>query len=216
MNQILVCFAVLEEAKFLKQMSGPKFSASTLITGIGQANAEKSINDVLSSQRPSLVLSSGFAGGLRPNLETGTVLFSGDTDSGLHAALVNAGAKPGQFHCSKRIITTAKDKQRLWKSTDADAVEMESQFIYAVCRKQNIPCATVRVILDTATEDLPLDFNRMMNARQEMSYGKLVLALMKSPRKIGELLKLQKHMRIAARSLAQVLFSAINACGCRE
>jgi hypothetical protein len=63
----------------------------------------------------------------------------------------------------------------------------------------------VRVILDTAEENLPLDFNRLMNSRQEMDYGKLTGALVKSPGKIGSLLRLQKQSQAAAEKLAQVL-----------
>ena len=53
----------------------------------------------------------------------------------------------------------------------------------------------MRVILDTANEDLPLDFNQLMTADQKMSYGKLALALVKSPGKVGALLRLQKQSR---------------------
>jgi hypothetical protein len=63
----------------------------------------------------------------------------------------------------------------------------------------------VRVILDTAEEDLPLDFNQLMNARQQMDYGKLALALARSPGKLGALLRLQKQSRAAAEALAAVL-----------
>ena len=63
----------------------------------------------------------------------------------------------------------------------------------------------MRVISDTANEDLPLDFNRLMDADQNMRYGKLTAALLKSPGKIGALLKLQKQTQAAAEQLAQVL-----------
>ncbi len=77
--------------------------------------------------------------------------------------------------------------------------------ICATCREQNIPCATVRVILDAANEDLPLDFNQLMTARQQMNYGKLALALVRSPGKVGALLRLQKQAQTAAGTLAGVL-----------
>jgi nucleoside phosphorylase len=209
MNEVLVCFAVKEEGCFFREASRSLRAVKTVLTRIGQQNAEAVIKEALVRDRPRLVLSCGFAGGLRPELETGTVLFAAEPGSELQTALAEAGAKPGRFYCSNRIITAAAEKQALWKSTGADAVEMESQFICAACKKENVPSVTVRVILDTANEDLPLDFNRLMNARQQMSYGKLAMALMKSPGKIPALLRLQTQTRAAAQILSDVLVNTL-------
>jgi hypothetical protein len=78
-----------------------------------------------------------------------------------------------------------------------------------VCREQKIPCATLRVILDTAREDLPLDFNQLMTAEQKMNYGKLALTLAKSPAKVSGLLKLQQQTKTAAEKLGQVLAAVL-------
>src|SRR4051812_4418955 len=69
-NQILVCFAVKQEAKFFF-----KPESEILISGMGPSNAEKALKGVLEKKRHSLVLSCGFAGALNPALTVGTVLF---------------------------------------------------------------------------------------------------------------------------------------------
>jgi hypothetical protein len=161
------------------------------------------------SYEPILVLTCGFAGGLNPDLKLGDVLFEcgiRNAECGtLAERLAAAGAKPARFFCADRIATTAAEKKKLHDETGADAVEMESAAIYAVCREHRIPCATVRVISDTANEDLPLDFNLLSRPDQSLDYGKLFLAIARSPGKIGALMKLQKQTQFAAGRLAQVL-----------
>ena len=82
---------------------------------------------------------------------------------------------------------------------------MESEAIHAVCRERGIPCATVRVISDTAHEDLPLDFNALAKPDMTLDYGKLLWTVAKSPGKIGGLLRLKKNCGFAAERLAEVL-----------
>ncbi|MEY2429959.1 MAG: adenosylhomocysteine nucleosidase [Verrucomicrobiota bacterium] len=202
---ILVCFAVKEEAGAFKRMAGSRANVLTLLTGMGKANAERAIRGALESRKPGLVLSCGFAGGLRADLASGTVVFAADGQTELESALTNAGARPAKFHCSERVASTVGAKGALRDTTGADAVEMESQIICGICQEQKIPCAIVRVILDTADEDLPLDFNALMTADQRMDYGKLAMALIRAPGKIGGLLRLQKQSREAAEKLAEVL-----------
>ncbi len=204
-RKVLVCFAVKEEAgAFLKLVGGIR-SVRVILVGMGRRNAERAIRTALAEERPELVLTCGFAGGLRPDLTLGTVVFDAGAETGLEAALLAAGAKPARFHCAERVASTAAEKRALRAATGADAVEMESGTIFAVCREQNIPCATVRVILDTAEEDLPLDFNELMTPEQKLSARRLALALAKSPGKAGELLKLQRKGKGAAGRLGQVL-----------
>ena len=94
--------------------------------------------------------------------------------------------------------------------TGADVVEMESAAIHAVCAEKNIPCVTVRVISDTANEDLPLDFNALAKPDKSLDFGKLAWAIAKSPGKIGALMKLQKKTSFAAQQLAGVLEKIIS------
>jgi adenosylhomocysteine nucleosidase len=205
----LVCFAVKEEAKPFSQLAGPQPHLRTLITGMGWRHAEQAIRAALQKERPQRVLTCGFAGGLNPDLLTGTVVFSVDAATGLEPALRAAGAKAARFHCADRVAVTAQEKHVLRDRTGADAVEMESSIICKVCREQQISSGTVRVILDALDQDLPLDFNALMTPDQQMSYSKLARALLTSPSAIGRLMAFQKQCATAAQALGRVLTQAL-------
>ena len=223
-ERVLFCFAVEQEAKFFqpareKLVAGigrddpARFRAmEKLFTGIGRENAERKLHAKLKEDPYQLVLSCGFAGGLNPYFKTGTVVFSADEDAGLTDALLMAGACPVRFHCSTRVAITVEEKANLFESTGADAVEMESSIIRAICRAHGIPSATIRVISDAADENLPLDFNALLTSEQQLNYPKLVLTLLSSPSKIPALLRLQRQTQLAARRLAEVLVRLVP-CG---
>jgi adenosylhomocysteine nucleosidase len=219
----LICFALKEEAAPFRKIAAGKAGISILLTGIGRQNAEKAVCDILAASSPELVLICGFAGGLNPDLKPGEVVFElidrrdefhefqteekirDSQSSPLREKLLAAGAKPVRFFCANRIATTVAEKNKMRDETGADVVEMESEAIHAVCRERGIPCATVRVISDIAGEDLPLDFNALSKPDKNLDYGRLFLAIAKSPRKIGALMQLQKRTQFAAERLAEVL-----------
>jgi adenosylhomocysteine nucleosidase len=228
MMTTLICFALKEEAAPFRKIAAAKLTRisqidtdlirenscnpcqksgiSILLTGIGRQNAEKSIREFLATHSPKLVLTCGFAGGLNPDLKLGDVIFELSTlNFQLSTSLSAAGAKPAKFFCADRIATTVAEKKKLRAETGADAVEMESVAIHAVCAERGIPCATVRVISDTANEDLPLDFNALSKPDKNLDFGKLFLAIAKSPGKIPQLMALQKKTGFAAQQLAAVL-----------
>jgi len=204
-GQVLVCFAMPEEAGVFKKWARGQSSVQVLLTGMGVVNAERAVRRALASIRPKAVLSCGFAGGLRPGLVRGTVVFEAVGLTALEQSLQLVGAQPARFHCASRIALKAAEKRALWESTGADAVEMESRAICEVCREQAIACGIVRVISDTAEEDLPLDFNQLMTPSHDMDFRKLAKSILKSPRSIGGLLRLQRECKAAARRLAAVL-----------
>lgn len=199
----LVCFAVKEEAAAFKKTKS--LCAELLITGIGTRNAIEKLYPILEVRTFSHVLTCGFAGALNPELNVGDVLFDEDHEAKLTELLRLAGARPATFHCASRVATTAAEKAELRRSTGADVVEMESGVIRKICHERKIPSATIRVISDTANEDLPLDFNALMTSQQTISYPRLAAALLKSPDKVPRLMELQRNTRFASEKLAEVL-----------
>ena len=206
MKPTLVCFALKEEAAPFRKLAAGKTGVDILIVGIGRANAEKSVHNYLAAHSPRQVFTCGFAGGLNPDLKLGDVVFEvQNSKPEIQNQLLAAGARPAKFFCADRIATTVAEKKQLREQTGADVVEMESAAIHAVCAEKNIPCVTVRAISDTVLEDLPLDFNALAKADKSLDFGKLFLAIAKSPEKIGALMTLQKKTKFAAERLAEVL-----------
>ncbi len=201
-HDVLVCYAVKEEVgSGVVDLNG----GNVLVTGMGRRNAVQGIESELAEVKYRLVLTCGFAGGLNPALKTGTVLFSEDPGLGLSERLMRLGAVPGKFHCARRVAVTAQEKKSLRESTGADAVEMESSVIRTICHQKSVPSATIRVILDTATEDLPLDFNALMTSYDKINWPKLIGTILVKPHKILPLWRLQGKTTLAREQLDKVV-----------
>lgn len=201
----LVCFAVKEEAAHFRVSAPLAASRAIIITGMGGRNAAQAISGALERWQPRHVITAGFAGGLSPDLKCGTVIFDRKDEPHLAESLKALGALPATFHCANRIITAARAKGELRCQTGADAVEMESAIIATACRKAGVPCSTVRVISDAAQDDLPLDFNALMSANDQINWWRFVRAVAGRPTVIPRLLAFQRHTRTAAKNLGRVL-----------
>jgi len=214
---LLVCFAVEEETKFFAphRSGGKGFQLATTfqvwMTGIGRKNAAENARNAIAHMRPERVITAGFAGGLNPKLKCGTVIYEEDFDAGFGPELEALGAVPAKFYCHRRVAITAEEKAALWKETGADAVEMESSVIRTICREFHIPSATIRVISDDATQDLPLDFNALMTSEARINYLKLFGAVLSRPSRIPKLIEFQQQTIGAARKLGAVLEELLRA-----
>ena len=199
----LICFALKEEAAAFRPHASARPGLNTLIVGIGRANASRSVQAFLRGTHPDWVYTCGFAGGLAPDLQVGDLVHDTATTAPETARkLVALGVKPARFHCADRIAITVAEKKALRERTGAEVVEMESAAIHAACQAAGIPCTTLRVISDTAGEDLPLDFNALSKPDKSLDFGRLAWAVARSPGRIPHLLRLpQNSARAAAGSL---------------
>jgi adenosylhomocysteine nucleosidase len=210
-KKVAVCFALAEEAGPFERVCGDK--VHVFLTGIGRENAEKAAREFLATHSPELLMTCGFAGGLTPELKIGDVIFEiptngsagSDAYTAIRSKLAAAGTREAKIFCADRIATTATDKKQLREETGADAAEMESGAVQAVCGGRGIPCVTLRVISDTADQDLPLDFNKFLGPDKSLDMSKLMVAVAKAPWKMGALMELQKNTKLAAQRLADVL-----------
>lgn len=223
----LIFFAVPEEAGPFRQAwkdSGrPPFgrlkipgaprwregSVEVCVTGMGRQNAHRVASRRLAEDPAAWVVTAGFAGGLHPDWPRGTVGFAADPAFPGAQLLESADARPATFHEALRVVVTPEEKAALHRQTGADAVEMESATIRALCQERGIPSATVRVISDAASDTLPLDFGALMTPDDQLDFARLAWALVRSPGTIPELIRFQRQVQAAARALARVLITLV-------
>lgn len=207
-RNVLVCFALRQEAVPFKRLIGPYPTVSILVTGMGLSNARRAVLDAIGKRHFDEVFSCGFAGGLKVGLTPGTVLFETENPA-LKDRLNKAGAIPCRFALAPRLLVTAAEKADFYKQTGADAAQFESEAVQAICREHNIPFAVVRVVFDAADEDLPVDFNEFMSATGRFRYVKFFWAVARAPGRARPFIELANRCKVTSEKLAVVLAAAM-------
>ena len=187
------------------------------VSGIGEAAAAAAARRLVLAGATALA-SFGMAGGLDPALICGAVLLPEEvmTRSGavsataggwrqrLHAALpVSAIACGGRLLTSERPIGTPDAKAAAWRQSRASAVDMESAAIAQVAGQAGVPFIVLRVIVDTASDQLPAGVIAA-SAGGQPRIGRLLGELLRAPSDVGALIRLSARYRIATRVLAAV------------
>jgi adenosylhomocysteine nucleosidase len=197
---LLVAAEPLEFSGILKRASAKKldwpeaaFSREVAWNGdrwllVANGAGERRIERVLRTKRDvDKILSIGFCGALDPGLRVGDVL----EGSGILT--------------SHRVAVTAAEKRALREQTGASAVEMEAGAVEAKAREWGVPFGCIKVVSDTASEDLPLDFNRCRDREGRLSRARIAFAALARPWAISGLMRLDRNCRAAAEKLGEFL-----------
>lgn len=172
---------------------------------MGTRQTELNVLSLVRSFRPALTVTCGFAGGLDTSLASGDCIYSADPADPAHSILKRIGAKPCRFHHVDRIAATASDKASIRKASGADAVDMESRPIREECSQLGLRSITLRVISDTAQEDLPVDFNQWTRPDQTLNPWAVARGILGRPSLIPKLIGLRRRLGSCAERLAETL-----------
>ncbi len=191
---------------------------NVVLTGIGQANALRSIHNVMDGI-PDLCIISGLAGGLKLAHRPGEILAaravrsegSGETicsDQSLLNTAVDCGAKAVEhFVSASRVIRSVQEKSRL--SASADAVDMESFHIMKELGGLGVPCVAVRSVSDPAETKVPYDFERALDSSGRIRIVQVLGQVAADPRQVLPLARFAVRSSRAAASLARFLDSYV-------
>ncbi len=79
-----------------------------------------------------------------------------------------------------RVIVTGKEKREL-RLTGAIACDMEASAVAEAAAALDLPFYCVRVVTDTANEDLPMDFNRYRDAHGRFDRTRIAMGALRRP-----------------------------------
>lgn len=157
--------------------------------------------------RVDRIVSTGFCGALDPALGLADVVICNRV---IQAETNRRFAAADEFGATclsgDRVIQTAREKQELRQTTGASVVEMEAAGVAAEAELRGVPLHCIRVVTDTADEDMCVDFNAARDESGRFSAGRIVLSALRQPRTaIPELFRLNERAKRAAERLGGYL-----------
>ncbi len=189
------------------------------VSGVGCRAAATAADALLGAGATALV-SWGMAGGLDPQLPAGTIClptvildregrrFTTDARwrERVGAAVDIHRIVAGTLLTSLTAIDHVADKAATFRESGALAVDMESAGVASVAATHQVPFIAVRVIVDTAHDELPA---AALTASSEgrVKPLRLMRALLRRPRDLGALLRIAMRYRSAKRALVAVAAS---------
>lgn len=183
-----------------------------IVAGTGRKAAARGASRLIVGHRPRWLLSIGFAGALDPSLDRHTILLPSQCiDPEGHRLSIDLALEPtegyraGSLVTVDHIVRTASEKAELRRKTGADAVDMESSAVAALCAQQQVRFLSVRIISDRADEDLPPEVLTILGPTGSFRLGAAAGALWKRPGCVKDLWSLREHANEAARRLGAIL-----------
>lgn len=100
------------------------------------------------------------------------------------------------------IVADPAEKRRLFASTGAEALDMESGPVAEACMTLGLPFLAIRSIIDEAGDHLPECLERYVGADGSLKSAALATALILDPRQWPRLARLARRYRRASRTLS--------------
>jgi hopanoid-associated phosphorylase len=161
------------------------------------------------------IISFGTAGGLDPALPPGACVIADEIAIHAERFPVDASwlrslraclpeATQGTLAGVNQPMHDAAEKARLWQSSGAYAVDMESHRAALIAQRHRVPFAACRVVLDPAHRTLPAAATAGLRDDGTMALMQILRALATRPGQLSALIRLASDAATAKRALRAV------------
>ena len=193
-----------------------------VLSGAGRNQAARATEVLIDGHKPQRVVSAGFAGGLCPKLKRNDILIAnrivlaggGELPLDLPADVAALGERPGVYLgallSTDHVVRLPQQKRLLFDRHAALAVDMETFAVAEVCRRREVPFLSVRVINDTADEELSHDVEHLLAQKSGAAqWGAALGAIWRRPGSVKDLYQLRENALVAAERLAKFLAGCV-------
>lgn len=218
----IVCPLWREAPSLVERVRGQRFvqldGALVCISGVGRECAGGAARDLLERGARALV-SWGVAGALDPTLRPGDLLLPARilaADSTEYTSEPHWRARIEQrlgervSVCneplleSEEVLAGPSQKRDRQRATGAAAVDMESATVALAAQAAAVPFLAARAICDSVQMTVPECALRGVDAAGQVHLGRLLASLIRDPRQLPHLLRLQRSFRAALTTLRGV------------
>ena len=191
-------------------------------TGGGFERAGRATRDLIIMRRPRWIIATGFAASLHPEVEIGHIVMpnqvcnqQGETwPVECHADKADVEASPalhmGSLLSLPAFPTTEEERQAVFRSQQALACDTHTQAVAEVCRREQVPFLSARIIDRDVAQGLAADLESM--DRRPTRAGKLgaaARALFERPGSIQDMWQRKKQTKQLSDRLGRFLLGMI-------
>lgn len=215
---IVVTFALPAESADFARLLGNRDAVSIFHTGVGRKVAAERVRSALEQPpRPTIVISGGFAGALSDQLAVGELLLAenfSDAEplAAAKRALAQTPHRIGKLATADSVLDSADERRQLAQTSEAVAVDMETEAIRDACRAAGLPMLSTRVITDTPAMPFPAPPSVLFDVeRQRTDFVRLAGHVLRRPGAAFALLAFAKRIAACRQTLACALELVVRA-----
>lgn len=194
--------------------------------GMGAAAAFRATKALFLAGRPSLVISAGYCGAVRPGPVAGDLvvcsnLFTADSvqlqelplpgsaqvAARLSAELQRHGLRTwqGSFITTSGIVTKSSMSDRLPRDTPHPVLEMESAAVAQAAGEAQIPFVGLRAVSDDSSEELQFSLEEICGEDRQVAVARVLWLLARRPLLLAQFLRLAAGSAKAGKNLGRAL-----------
>lgn len=181
-SNLLIGCALKKESKALQEKLGSHHSV--MVTGLGTDRTLASLEKVFDSRKPSLLIFTGMAGQLAPEIELGDFVFPAvwrfetGTEYRVPKELMDALRKKGWSVegigiTVRKPVVRSVQRLRLHRDSGAQICDMECAAAMMIAETYGVPCLAPKVVSDTGKSGM-LAFYRHFRTNMETLAARIV------------------------------------------